>query len=308
MICSWAGRSSSLAISAAFTRINAARTAWRASTSKRHNIKRVYYPWKAELERNSWKFLKQEMVAFFQNSPARDSTVHIRAEAWPLFTMKEVLLEQGRLPAVICKHGPNRKIQFSKAEMERIAFDEPEGHLSHLFKGRLFRIHVGKWIEECVVTDVSTHPVNQELYFVRFERHVPGKMTTLSIPVSISGLWGCPGYRSGGHVELAMPTIKCEVVGDVIPPPFIVDVSNLRLENPYGKISLQELKKALPSDGTVRFAREYSLEEEVVTCYDPKVIGEVPLPDDYQDPNFNHRAGRYHLTYTGFWPKQTTRQ
>lgn len=58
----------------------------------------------------------------------------------------------------------------------RIAFDEPHGHLSHLFKGRLFRVSVGHWIEECVVTDVSTHPVEQELNFVRFDRHVPGKM------------------------------------------------------------------------------------------------------------------------------------
>ena len=26
--------------------------------------------------------------------------------------------------------------------------------------------------------------------------------------------------------------------------------------------------------------------------YDPKALGEVPLPHDWQDPNFNHRGGR----------------
>ncbi|CAE8615357.1 unnamed protein product [Polarella glacialis] len=256
---------------------------------------------------DSWSFLKQEMVAHFRNSPARDSTVHIRADEWPRFTMKEILLEKGRLPAVITRYGPNRRITFNKSELERIAFDEKDGHLSHLFKGRLFRIHVGDWVEECVVSDVSTHAVNQELYFVRFDRHVPGEMTTLSIPVSLSGLWGCPGYRSGGHVELAMPTIKCEVVGERIPPPFIIDVTQLRLEAPYGKITLEDIKKALPNDGSVRFSREYDMDTEVVTCFDPKVVGEVPLPNEWQDPNFDHRGGRYHLTYTGYWPKQTTR-
>lgn len=292
----------------ALSAVAAMRTTQRSSTSRRYNVKRIDYPWKAELQRDAWSFLKQEMVAHFQNSPARDSTIHIRAEQWPRFAMKEELLENGRLPAVICKSGPSRKITFNKTDMEQIAFDEPNGHLSNLFKGRLFRLHVDNWVEDCVVSDVSTHAVEQELYFVRFERHVPGNITTLPIPVSLSGLWGCPGYRSGGHVELSMPTIHCEVVGEKIPPPFIVDVTGLRLEAPYGKITLSELSHALPSDGTVRFSRHYQPEEEVVTCYDPKALGEVPLPHDWQDPNFDHRGGRYHLTYTGYWPKQTTRQ
>ncbi|CAJ1434777.1 unnamed protein product [Effrenium voratum] len=230
------------------------------------------------------------MVGYFRNSVERDSTVHMRADPWPRFTMKEYLLENGLLPGVICKYGPNRKVTFNKAEMEKIAFDEEQGHLSNLFKGRLFRLHVGRWIEECIVKDVATHPVDQELMFVRFERHIPGKMTVVPIPVSISGLWGCPGYRKGGQVEIGLPTVKCEVVGDHIPPPFVVDVSNLHLENPFGKITLRQLQPLLPKDGTVRFAREYSLDEEVVTCYDPKVLGETPLPHDWQDPNFIHRG------------------
>jgi len=221
--------------------------------------------------------------------------------------LKEELLEKGRLPALITKYGHCRKIHFNKQEVERIAFDEPEGHLSHLFKGRLFRVHVSDWIEECVVSDLSAHSVEQELYFVRFNRHVPGQMTTIPIPVTLSGLWASPGYRKGGHVDLAMPTIWCEVVGEAIPPPFLIDVSSLSMDAPYGKITLEDLKEALPSDGTVRFSRQYTMQEEVVMCYDPKSIPEVPLPDDYKDPNFDRVGGRYHLTYTGFWPKQTTR-
>lgn len=251
--------------------------------------------------------MKQEMIVHFRNSPARDSTVHIRAEEWPPFTMKEELLDNGRLPSVIAKNGPHRRLSFNKDEIERIAFDEPQGHLSHLFKGRLFRIHVGNWIEECVVEDVSMHPAERELHFVRFARHVPGKLTTLAVPVSISGLWGCPGYRSGGHVDLAMPTIKVECVGEKIPPPFIIDVSTLKLEKPYSKITLGDIKGLLPKDGLSRFSREYTLDEEVVMCYDPRSVVEQPLPEDYKDPNFEHRGGRYHLTYTGFFPKQSTR-
>merc|ERR1712107_770501 len=89
----------------------------------------------------------------------------------------------------------------------------------------------------------------QELKFVKFARHVPGRMTTLPIPVTLSGLWGCPGYRSGGHVDLSTPTIDVECVGEGIPPPFIIDVSHLRLEDPYGKITLGDMKSSLPADG-----------------------------------------------------------
>ena len=32
---------------------------------------------------------RQDMVSYFQNVPARDSTVHIRADPWPRYTMKE---------------------------------------------------------------------------------------------------------------------------------------------------------------------------------------------------------------------------
>ena len=32
---------------------------------------------------------RQDMVSYFQNVPARDSTVHIRADPWPRYTMKD---------------------------------------------------------------------------------------------------------------------------------------------------------------------------------------------------------------------------
>lgn len=258
--------------------------------------------------RDSWDFMKREMVNYFEAQPQRDSTVHVRATPWPRFTTKDEILEAGALPGLVAMHGPERRFVLNREEVEKIAFDEPQGHLSNLFKGRLFRIHIEDWIEECVVVDVNIHPVEQELYFVRFARHVPGKMSVLPIPVSLSGLWGCPGYHGGGHVDLSMPTVMCECVGDTIPPPFIIDVSDLRLEEPYGKITLRDIKHMMPKDGTARLWRNYSLDEEVVTCFNPKSLGETPLPQDYKDPNFDHRGGRYHLTYTGFWPRQTTRQ
>jgi hypothetical protein len=258
--------------------------------------------------KESWQFLKRDMINHFKTQPQRDSTVHIRGMDWPRFSMKEELQEAGRVPAIIARHGPQRRLTFSKDEINRLAFDEKDGHLSHLLKGRLFRVHIGEWIEECVVTDVATHSVEQEVYFLRFSRHVPGQVTTLPIPVTISGLWGCPAYHKGGHVDLAMPTVDCEVVGNTIPPPFVVNVSNLQLEDPFGRITLRELQHMLPNCGTVRFARKYTLDEEVIMCYEPRSVPERPLPPDWKDPNFIHRGGRYHLTYTGFWPRQTTRQ
>ena len=35
---------------------------------------------------------------------------------------------------------------------------------------------------------------------------VSSPRTEVPIPVSISGLFGCPGYRKGGHVDVMLPT------------------------------------------------------------------------------------------------------
>ena len=60
--------------------------------------------------------------------------------------------------------------------------------------------------------------------------------------------------------------MNCEVVGEKIPPPFVVDVSNLHLEEPFGKITLGDMLHLLPRDGTVRFARGYSSLFAAVCC------------------------------------------
>lgn len=178
---------------------------------------------------------------------------------------------------------------------------------------------------------VSAHTVEQELHFVRFKRHIPFKtVSTVPVPVTLVGTYGCPGQLKGGHIELNMPTVDCEVIGEEFPPPFLVDCSKLNIDTVeeglnYGRITLEDLQPLLDegqtvrSDNgedvpTVRFARKYlndgqSLDEtEVVFCYDLKKVPLQPLPEDYDDPNFYNRAGKkIHLTYTGYRPKQTTR-
>eukprot|EP00971_Amphidinium_carterae_P074180 1465890-Amphidinium_carterae.1 len=61
----------------------------------------------------------------------------------------------------------------------------------------------------------------------------------------LSGLWGCPGYQAGGHVDLAMPTIDCECVGENIPPPFVLDVSRLELEDACSVVSMRPVRSVV---------------------------------------------------------------
>jgi len=218
------------------------------------------------------------------------------------------------IPARIKKYGMERGICLPKKEMLSYAFDEELGHLSHLFKARLYHIDIPELNirERCVAKQVRSHVVDKELHFVSFDRHVPFEhYTEVDIPVTMIGLFGCPGALKGGQIDLAMPTVKCEVIGDYIPPPFAVDCSNLRLEKPYGRVTIEDMLPLLPSDKTARFSRKYNTdlsEHEVIMCYDPADFPEQPLPPDWVDPNFKGKYGnRIHLTYTGFWPKQTTR-
>ncbi|CAD7935830.1 unnamed protein product [Amoebophrya sp. A120] len=304
----------------------------------------------------------------------------LNARDWPKFSSKDMILEEkDRLPALITKHGPDRGIVLKMSDVMPLAFDEEGGHLSHLLKSRLYRIrNDDQWArantvdpstmklgdkddknnglqskkrisyagdELCYVSDVRAHVVDKKLYFLRFERHVPFKtMTKIPVPVCLIGVYGCPGQLKGAHIDLNMPTVMCEVVGEEFPKPFLVDCSkltntgaatdpeslermgkNAKESRPfgspvveYGRITLRDLleKGMLEQyNGLVRFSREYDAENggyglentEVVLCYDWGNVPEQPLPADWEDPNFNTRQGRYHLTYSGFWPRQVQR-
>ncbi|CBZ55315.1 conserved hypothetical protein [Neospora caninum Liverpool] len=162
-----------------------------------------------------------------------------------------------------------------------------------VFQARLFRLRIGKWIEECIPTFVQADPVARRLYFVKFERHVEGKISEVDIPTTMVGLLACPAYQRGYHVELVMPTIRCQCVGADIPPPFFVDVSRLHYSPPYTAITLQDLQHLLPSDGSARFHPSYNVAtQEVAWAYEVGTLPDAPLPADYVDPNFINRKGQ----------------
>jgi len=274
---------------------------------------RIDYPWAHDMKRVAWKNLKNEMIAHFQERPMIDTKVTIEAKVWPRFATKEQIYDEGMLPARIGKYGQERGICLPMQPMLDVAFDEEKGHLSHLFKARLYHIDISELglREICAVSKVKTDVVEKKLYFVNFQRHVAFKhYTEVEVPLTLIGLYGCPAALSGAHIDLVKPTVKCEVIGDYFPAPFNVDCSRLKNPKPYGKITMESLIPLLPKDGTVRFSREYEdlSEVDIVYCYEPQEIPEQPLPADYQDPNFFNRLGKkVHLTYTGYWPKQSTR-
>lgn len=261
----------------------------------------------------AWAALHHEMIEFFKfRKPERSSTITVAAREWPRFASKEQLLGEGMIPATIWKYGDEVRVIIDRKDIEPIAFDDigENSQISNLFKARLVRVVIqDKWTEDCIVTDASAHVNNRELTFLKLARHVPGKVSTVDLPISLVGLLGCPATHQGAQVDLVMPTVRIECIGEEIPPPILVDVSSLKYEAPYSKITLGDIERLLPSDGKVRLSRQYSTkdrdEKEVVICYEIRGMEERPLPGDYQDPNFFNRKGRkYHVTYSGFWPRQ----
>lgn len=69
-----------------------------------------------------------------------------------------------------------------------------------------------------------------------------------------------------------MQSIKCEVFGETVPPPFQIDVSKLDYNHPYTAIRLKDLECLLPDDGKTLFDRHYTLDEEVVWAYIPNTV------------------------------------
>jgi hypothetical protein len=283
------------------------------NASKHYRIRRVDYPFLKYMRSQAWRALHSEMIKFFrQQKPERVSTVTVNAKRWPRFASKEQLLNEGLVPGIVWKYGEELKVVFERSEIESVAFDDvgANSHVSNLFKARLIHVKVdGEFTEDCVVSDFSAHVNNRELFFLKLARHIPGKVTTIDLPISLTGLLGCPATLQGAQVDLAMPTVKIECIGSEIPPPILVDVSGLRFEPPYTRVTLGEVEKLLPQDGKTRLSRIYTAkdrnEKDVVMCYEIRGVEERPLPPNYQDPNFFNRKGRkYHVTYSGFWPRQ----
>ncbi|PHJ22732.1 ribosomal l25 family protein [Cystoisospora suis] len=218
------------------------------------------------------------------------SAVDLKCKEWERFVRKEDIQREGYVPCIVEKYGIERRLAIRRDLLESIAFDEEHGHLSYLFQARLFRLHVGMWIEECLPTYVQADAVAKRLYFVKFQRHVPGKITEVDVPTTMVGLLACPAYQRGYHVELVMPTIRCQCVGEDLPSPFYVDVSKLHYQPPYKAITLRDLEGLLPRDGCTRFHPAYNLDtQEVAWTYEVGTLPEAPLPEDYVDPNFINR-------------------
>ncbi|ORM42386.1 putative aspartate aminotransferase [Babesia sp. Xinjiang] len=233
-----------------------------------------------------------------------EATVNVLS--WPKFVQKEHLWASNLVPAIITAHGPLKKICIKNSDIFPLAFDEEDGHLSYLFSGRLYNLRIGNEIERCVVSHVHADPLEKVLYFVKFARHVEGHISEVDIPCSVVGLLASPAYLKGYHVQLMMPTIKCEVAGNTVPPPFQIDVSKLDYKEPFNSIMLKDIEHLLPRDESVMFHRSYDPETQEVLCtYQTGTLPEQPLPPDYVDPNFLNKKGqRIHLTYKGFYPKQ----
>lgn len=265
--------------------------------------------YKEKMKQNQWKFLHQEMIDYFLKDTSvhnhRDSSVDISAQPWPRFA-RPIDLDQDQIGATINKFGSTRRICLQRAHLDQYAFDEPDAHLSYLFRSRLFRIHIGDITEECVVTKVVADPVEKYLYSVTFARHVPGHLTVVDLPLSLVGMLAAPAFLQGYHIELATPTVKIELLGPSIVPPFQVDVSRLRYIPPYAAMTLRDIQHLLPADGTTRFHRDYDLDtKEIVWAYETGTLPEQALPADYVDPNFlDKRGNRIALTYRNYFPKQ----
>ncbi|AFZ78936.1 hypothetical protein BEWA_017770 [Theileria equi strain WA] len=263
----------------------------------------MYY--KKCLKRQHWTILKRELINFFQERE-RCTEVTLNALEWPKFIRREVLWSEGLIPALISGHGPSHKICLRREHIYPLAFEEEHGHLSHLFTGRLYNLRLGGNVIKCIISHVQADPVEKSLYFLKFKRHIEGEISEVDIPCTLIGLMASPAYLKGYHIELMMPTVKCEVAGATIPPPFKIDVSNLDYKEPFSSIYLEDILHLLPKDESVLFHRSYDIEKQEVVCaYLPGTLPEEPLPSDYVDPNFLNKKGRrIHLTYKGFWPKQ----
>lgn len=85
--------------------------------------------YKRALKRYHWELIHEDLKYLFSQHN-RDTLVQIKAHPWQRFASKEELWHRGFIPALLC-NGRYERFTLRREEIERVAFEEPEGHLSN---------------------------------------------------------------------------------------------------------------------------------------------------------------------------------
>ena len=116
-----------------------------------------------------------------------------------------------------------------------------------------------------MIKELQLDPLTREFVHIDFIRVVRGHKLTVNVPVELVG--DCLGVRSGGLLDFVTRTVAIEVLPRELPENFVIDISELDLDQ---HVAVRDLEDLLPE--SAKFLDD--LQRVVVTVRAPRVVEE----------------------------------
>lgn len=92
---------------------------------------------------------------------------------------------------------------------------------------KLAEITVDGTVYNCILKDITFHPVTGEIMHMDFLQLVDGKPLKVMIPIRFKGV--APGVKTGGRLNQKVRKVKIKTTPDNLVPELFVDISKLKL-------------------------------------------------------------------------------
>jgi len=125
----------------------------------------------------------------------------------------------GQIPAVIYGRGYHREISLPGKRFEKV--------LQKATRSSKIEIDLGGETVNTFIKEIQYHPLNDSILHIDFFRPADDQIIKMEIPIKFSG--EPKGRRKGGAVNRVRDFIEIRGSGDVIPPIFEADITELEV-------------------------------------------------------------------------------
>lgn len=148
--------------------------------------------------------------------------VKVEAQARESFGKKHTkkVRKEGLVPAIIYGGDTNIAISVTPKSVKSLVYT-PDFKLAD--------ITVNGETQQCILKDITFHPLSDEIVHIDFLRVIPGKSIKVEIPVDFKGK--SPGVKEGGKLIPQMRKVKVKTTPEHLVDRLYVDISELELGN-----------------------------------------------------------------------------
>ena len=149
----------------------------------------------------------------------------------------------GEIPAVLYgAHRKNENIAIKTADFNAIMRTLKPGRLPTT----VFELHFDKDVHKALIREIQYHPTNYNILHIDFGIMEMDKPIMVNVPIILTGVAECAGVKLGGLLRQVIRTLKVSCLAKDMPKEFVIDVTNMNIEDEKRLSDIEVPKKVRP--------------------------------------------------------------